>query len=334
MNTSEDEVIARLRGIARSGAAAGQVRLGIGDDAAIFAPKQGHETILSSDWFIEGIHFSRTLHAPDAVGWKCLARALSDIAAMGGTPRCLLLNLALPSTHTREWLMHFLSGLRRASQKFGCPLAGGDTTQRRDILINVTVVGEIRKTLAIRRSGAAAGDAIFVSGTVGEADLGLALLRRSRRRPLRTTSALRKHLYPEPRVLLGKWLAEHRLATAMMDLSDGLSTDLSRLCDASGVGACIRAADLPAPQLSAGTGKWKFKNLDPVALALNGGDDYELLFTVPRHRVPRVPKTLRGVRLTHIGEITRDRRLALVTLNGEAVELQPRGWDPFRRDSK
>src|SRR5438445_9293388 len=154
--------------------------LGIGDDAALFRPKRGHEVILTCDWFLEGTHFFREKHPPDAVGWKCLARAVSDVAAMGGTPRCFLLSLALPETHTGRWLDLFLAGLRRAGRKFRCALAGGDTTRRNKILVNVTVVGEIPAGRALLRSKADTGDIVYVSGRLGEAELGLRILQRSK----------------------------------------------------------------------------------------------------------------------------------------------------------
>src|SRR5712691_13153632 len=136
---NEDSIVTKIADSCRTPRAqrAGQsVFLGIGDDAALFRPKPGHEVILTCDWFLERTHFLREKHPPDAVGWKCLARALSDVAAMGGTPRCFLLSLALPETHTGRWLDLFLRGLRRASRKFQCPLAGGDTTRRNEILVN------------------------------------------------------------------------------------------------------------------------------------------------------------------------------------------------------
>src|SRR5882672_6202231 len=303
------------------------VSLGIGDDAALLRPRAGYETVLTCDWFLEGTHFRRDKHPPDAVGWKCLARALSDVAAMGGVPRCFLLSLAIPGSQTGRWLDAFLGGLRRASRKFDCTLAGGDTTRRQEILISVTAVGEIRKARAVLRSGARAGDIIYVTGRLGEAELGLRILRNSRS-PVRSGSPfLKKHLYPVPRLAVGQWLAAKRLATSMMDLSDGLSTDLPRLCVASGVGAEVESEKLPVVQRSsAGRGP----GVDPLQLALHGGDDYELLFTVRPSQVNMLPKTFRGAPLTAIGRITEQRGLVLLKQEGRERQLHPGGWDPFR----
>src|SRR5208283_1158112 len=221
---NEEQVLRRIASGAKAArlSAAG-VQLGIGDDAALFAPRAGRETILTCDWSLEGTHFLRDKHPADAVGWKSLARAVSDIAAMGGTPRCYLLSLALPSTHTGRWLTGFLRGLRRASRAFHCELAGGDTTRREQILINITVVGEIAPGQALQRAGARAGDLIFVSGKLGEADRGWERLQKIRGGVKKDDRLLRKHLYPEPRLALGEWLAKNKLATAAMDVSDGLS---------------------------------------------------------------------------------------------------------------
>ena len=299
------------------------MRTGIGDDAAVYAPRPGYETILTCDWFLERTHFRREMHPANAVGWKCLARAVSDVAAMGGAPRCFLLSLALPTTHAGRWLDEFLGGLRRAARKFGCVLAGGDTTRDERILISVTVAGEVRAGKAVLRSGARPGDAIFVSGRLGEAELGLRLLRHG---PTRASgAALRKHLHPEPRLALGRWLGENGVASAMMDVSDGLSTDLPRLCAASGVGARIEAAKLPVALGARASG------FDAMELALNGGDDYELLFTVPPRKLRALkPKNLPG-RITRIGVITRGGAIRLIGGEGREEQLQPRGWDPFRK---
>jgi thiamine-monophosphate kinase len=304
------------------------VSLGIGDDAALLRPKPGYQIILTCDWFLEGTHFLRKKHPPDAIGWKCLARAVSDVAAMGGAPRCFLLSLALPEMHITRWLDLFLAGLRRASRKFHCVLAGGDTTRRNEILINITVVGEIPSGRAVLRSGAREGDILYVSGRLGEAELGLRLVQQSRGAASKNNLLTRKHLYPEPRLALGQWLVRKGLATAMMDLSDGLSSDLPRLCNASGVRAQLEMAKIP--QVRATDVALK-QGHDPIQLALHGGDDYELLFTIAARKAKLLPKTFRGVPLTAIGKITRERGLLVRQENGRARKLIPGGWDPFRK---
>lgn len=304
-----------------------RVRLGIGDDAALFKGTPGFDQLLTCDWSLEGSHFLRDTHPPDAVGWKCLARAISDVAAMGGVPRCFLLSLALPTSHSSVWLDQFLGGLQRAAKQFGCALAGGDTTRAQDILININVVGEVRIGRAILRSGAQPGDVLFTSGRLGEAELGLRLIRSTKRRLNSRDPLLRKHLYPEPRLALGRWLAERRLVSAMMDLSDGLSADLPRLCAASGVGARVESEKIPAVRMPE---RGRNGRLVPLDLALHGGDDYELLFTVPRRKLHHLPRSQNGTRLTAIGEITKERALLLIEKDGSRVPLPNLGWDPFR----
>jgi thiamine-monophosphate kinase len=303
------------------------MRLGIGDDAALFKGTAGRDQILTCDWFLEGSHFLRDKHPADAVGWKCLARAVSDVAAMGGVPRCFLLSLALPTSHTGVWLDQFLGGLHRAGKRFGCALAGGDTTRRQDILINITVLGEVWSGGAVLRSEARPGDVLFVSGRLGEAELGLRLIRKSKGRPNSCDPVLRKHLYPEPRLALGRWLAEWRLVSAMMDLSDGLSADLPRLCAASGVGARVESGKIPTVRVP--KRGWSGE-LVPLDLALHGGDDYELLFTVPRRKLKHLPRSQNGIPITAIGEITKEKALLLVDRTGREVPLPNLGWDPFR----
>ena len=338
----EDDVLERIErvfarqlrkrsGGVRSAAGSRFLSLGIGDDAALISGTSGYETVLTCDWFLEGTHFLRDQHPPHAVGWKCLARAVSDIAAMGAVSRCFLLSLALPRELTSSWLHDFLGGLRRAATRFGCSLAGGDTTERREVSINVTVVGEVRRGHEVRRSGARPGDLIYVSGRLGEAELGLRLLRERKRGLNMREPRLRKHLYPEPRLELGRWLSEKRVASAMMDLSDGLSSDVRRLCEASKVGAVIWSDDLPAVGMTKVDRK---RGVDPLELALHGGDDYELLFTVPKGKAARLPRSVGGVAITRIGEITRARDVLVAGGDGRSRVLKPRGWDPFRRSKE
>ncbi|HYL61228.1 MAG TPA: thiamine-phosphate kinase [Candidatus Methylomirabilis sp.] len=328
----EADILRRIKAaFAQSGAHEHGLQLGVGDDAALWRPSQGHEVILSCDWSLEGTHFLRDKHPPDSVGWKCLARALSDIAAMGGIPRCFLLSLALPASRTGRWLDAFLSGLRRASRRFACTLVGGDTTRHQRILVSVTVLGEIRPGHALLRSRALPGHVLYTTGCLGQAELGLRLITKRDGRVGSRDPLLRKHLYPEPRLALGQWLARKRLASAMMDLSDGLSTDLSRLCVASRVGARVFSERIPAVRLPR---RLSLSHESTLELALHGGDDYELLFTVPPGKLRRVPRSFQGIPLTAIGEVTKSRNIVLRDDAGHERPLQARGWDPFRHPGR
>jgi thiamine-monophosphate kinase len=304
------------------------VCVGLGDDAALWRPRKGCDAILTCDWFLEGTHFLADRHPPEVVGYKCLARAISDVAAMGGEPRCFLLSLALPNSHTDKWLKRFLHGLRKASHTLYCPIAGGDTTQRSEILINITVLGEAPRDIAILRSGAHPGDALFVTGRLGKAQYGLQLLLGGSKRIRPDDPRLRRHFYPEPRLGAGQWLAKQRLATAMMDLSDGISSDLPKLCEASGVGASLDERALPVVKIQQ---KDRRKKFNAIELALHGGDDYELLFTVASKNVAQIPKEIAGVAVTRIGQITADKGVILARENGRVSRLQNKGWDPFQQ---
>jgi thiamine-monophosphate kinase len=312
-------------------AASSRLKLGIGDDAALVSAGGHAEWVLSCDTFLENVHFRLKTHPPDSVGYKALARATSDLAAMGATPRFFLLTLALPTARTGSWLDAFLKGMARASRELGITVMGGDTTQSRTVFIGVTVLGEIAPGRALTRSGARPGDIIYVSGKLGRAQLGLELVLRGHARNRQLRALVQSHLYPKIRIELGSWLARTRIATSAMDLSDGLSTDLARLCAASQVGAKIYASKVPSAAISPAAARHLGKpKLDPLQLALHGGEDYELLFTV----LPRQEKKLRRApgasTLTAIGEITRNRQVLLVAPDGNASPLHSQGWDPFR----
>ncbi len=308
----------------------GALRLGIGDDAAVMAPRKGFEWVLSCDAFLEGVHFLADSHPADSVGFKALARATSDLAAMGAQPRFFLLTLALPASRTGKWLDEFLRGMGRAARQLGMRIAGGDSTKNARISVSITVLGEVGRGLAVTRSGAHPGDILCVSGRLGGAELGLkmfqsAALKASNSNEKDRDRLLRPHLYPQIRVGLGAWLAARRVASAMIDISDGLSTDLARMCAASSVGARIWAERIPCVKVPPAL------KLDPLQLALHGGDDYELLFTVHRRQMPRLRRAPGYAEIAAIGEIERGAKITLVDDGGRAKILRPGGWDPFER---
>jgi thiamine-monophosphate kinase len=326
---SEVPLIERVR--RKLPCAAKGLRIGIGDDAAVMASRNGAEWVVTADAFLENVHFLRKVHPPRAVGYKALARATSDLAAMGAKPKYFLMALALPPECTTAWLDSFLDGMATAAHRFGLTLAGGDTTKYPTVLVNLTVIGEIEPGQSILRSGARPGDLICVSGRLGEAELGWRLVQQGLHKKKHYRSLLRKHFHPEPRLALGRWLAERRgatsMATSMIDTSDGLSTDLGRICESSGVGARLYAEKIPVVDVPE---ELRRIGLDPLKLALDGGEDYELLFTVPKKMAGRLPKKIAGVPVRVIGEIKRGKEIALVDAQGLGKLLRPGGWDSFR----
>ena len=306
------------------------VRVGPGDDAAILSPSGETDWVLSCDAFIENVHFHRELHPPDSVGYKSLVRATSDLAAMGAAPRYFLLTLALPKPLIRSWLADFLKGMARASRELGIFVVGGDTTASPTLAISITVLGEVPQGKAILRSGAEAGDLIYVTGRLGRAQLGLDLVLAGRALNPELRAVVRPHLCPKIQIELGAWLAKNRLATAMLDISDGLSTDLARLCSASGVGARIYTNRIPCITISPSVSKkFRYRKFDPLQMALHGGEDYELLFTVSPSHARKLERAPNFRTLTAIGEITKSKKIFLVNHTGKQWPLKPLGWDPF-----
>ncbi len=308
------------------GRAAGSNRAifnGIGDDCAVLRLLPGRESLVTTDFTLEGIHFRRDWHPPESVGHRCLARGLSDIAAMGGEPVAAFLSLALPRDLAQAWVGRFARSLISLGERFGVTLAGGDTAESPNgILADIIVVGSAPQGKSVMRSGARPGDRIFVSGELGGSAAAVLQMRSKPTKKLRPRDYPR-HFYPEPRVELGRILREKGLASAMIDTSDGLSTDLAHLCEESEVGAEIESALIPR----ASVGK-PAREVD-LDLALHGGEDYELLFTARPGK--RVPKQIAGVALTHIGHITRSRLILLRNLKGVADQLEARGWEHFQR---
>ena len=246
------------------------VSTGIGDDCAVLRLLPGHDSLVTTDFTLEGIHFRRDWHPAESVGHRCLARGLSDIAAMGGEPVAAFLSLALPRDLPQAWVGRFARSLISLAEKYGVTLAGGDTAESPNgILADIVVVGTVPKGKAVLRSGARPGDRIFVSGELGGSAAAVLQLRRKPKKKLNPRDYAR-HFYPEPRVELGRILREKGLASAMIDTSDGLSTDLAHLCEESGVGAELDAALIPRARV----GK-PAREVD-LDLALHGGEDYEL----------------------------------------------------------
>jgi thiamine-monophosphate kinase len=313
------------------------ITLGIGDDCAILRPPAGCEVLVTTDFTLEGRHFRRDLHPPESVGHRCLARGLSDLAAMGATPLAAFLSLALPATMLaesagRDWITRFFSGLRALGDMHRVPLAGGDTSESPGekggfILADIVLVGSAPKGEALRRSGGAAGDALYVTGQLGGAAAELAtLLKRQRRILSVATTEGHPHLFPEPRLDVGESLLRRKLATACIDVSDGLSTDLAHLCRASGLSAEIEQAALPIHPLAR-----KLEANAALQAALHGGEDYELLFTVPPSVL--MPTSLAGVPITRIGSLKNRRSgrplMTMLAPDGSRLELNPAGWEHF-----
>lgn len=298
------------------------VLTGIGDDCAVLRLLAGKDSLVTTDFTLEGIHFRRDWHAPESVGHRCLARGLSDIAAMGGEPVAVFLSLALPRDLRQAWVGRFARSLISLAEKHGAIVAGGDTAESPDgILADIIVVGTVPKGKAILRSGAKAGDRIYVSGELGGSAAAVVRMRGGRGKV--NPREYVRHFYPEPRVELGRVLREKTLASAMIDTSDGLSTDLAHICEESGVGAEIDSSLIPR----AYAGK-PAREVD-LELALHGGEDYELLFTATQKK--HIPRHIAGVAITQIGQITRSHGIFVRNSKGVGYELHPRGWEHFRK---
>lgn len=327
---AEKELIAQVRRLAAS-AAKTPVVTGIGDDCAVLrlVPGRGKgkekakDALVTTDFTLEGIHFGRDWHSAESVGHRCLARGLSDIAAMGGEPVAAFLSLALPRDLPQSWVGRFARSLISLAERYGVTLAGGDTAESPDgVLADIVVVGSVPEGKAVLRSGARPGDRIYVSGELGGSAAAVWQMRKKPKRKLNPREYPR-HFFPEPRIELGRVLREKGLASAMIDTSDGLSTDLAHICEESGVGAELQAEAIPR----ATVGK-PAREVD-LQFALHGGEDYELLFTAPPGK--RIPSRITGVTVTQIGHITRGRRIFLTNRGGIGHALEPLGWEHFRR---
>jgi thiamine-monophosphate kinase len=317
----EKALIARIRGEAKRGGVLLDGGIGIGDDCAVVRIPRGHEALVTTDFSLENIHFRRVWHPAQSVGHRCLTRGLSDIAAMGGEPLAAFLSLARPRNLPQSWVDGFLSGLLKLAADFKVKLAGGDTAEfPGGIVADIVVLGSVPKGKAVLRSGARPGDNIYVTGELGASAATLNLLSRGRKK-LRPRD-FAPHFYPLPRIEIGRFIREKRLASAMIDLSDGLSTDLGHICEQGGVGAELESETIPVAAI--GQPRWEVN----LHNALHGGEDYELLFTARCGK--RVPSRIAGVAVTLIGRVIGGRKIFLRDSKGKKQELRRQGWEHFK----
>jgi len=333
---SEFDFIDALR--QRAGAGGQSLVAGIGDDAAVVRSTAGKETVITADLLVEDIDFRRTTTPPYLLGHKALAVSLSDIAAMGARPLWSMVSIGVPEDiWETDFVERLYDGLLDLASRYGVQLIGGDTSRTNGgVVIDSIVSGECAAGMAVMRSGARAGDHVFVTGSLGAAAAGLRLIERGAHLAEQNLAdddsqkldhVLLRQLRPEPRVGWGIVLGEERLATSMIDLSDGLSSDLNRLCTSSNVGALIDSALLPVDdRVTELCGR---RALDPLQLALHGGEDFELLFTVNPDNVARLPRRVDGVEIKRIGEITDSGHGVKVSEGMRIWELKPGGWVHF-----
>ena len=307
-------------------AASPSVMLGIGDDAAALLPTPGCVTLITSDMLLENVHFDLTFCDAQSLGRKSLSVNLSDLAAMGAKPRQFLLGIALPAAVPLEFLDGFMAGIMMQARRFDVTLVGGDTcASRGGLVISITALGEQTPERVLKRSGAKVGDFICVTGTVGDAAAGLAELRRG----ARDGFLVSRQLDPTPRVEAGVALAGKGLASAMIDVSDGVLADLGHICEMSGVGAMLDLESLPlSAEYRAACGG------DPFALALSGGEDYELLFCMPREKMAEVNELFDSLhlRVSVIGEITEGDGVKTVAADGTISTPGRKGFNHFETD--
>ena len=319
--------------------------LGIGDDTAVFRPTPGKAMLLTTDSFIEGVHFDLTFTSFLHLGWKAMAANLSDIASMGGKPRYATVAISLPQKISLEMIEEFYRGAAEACKKYSCLIAGGDTTASfANLAITVALTGEAEEGRILYRSGAKPGDLICVSGHLGASYAGLKILQREKQRFIDSPDpkgfepnlapyapALEKHLMPKPRFDISTFLVEMVKTHSAIDISDGLASEVHRLCAASGTGAKIYEHNLPLDAITQFVAT-EFSE-PPYEYALYGGEEYELLFTMDDKEFEVLESLTSDV--TIIGRMTpKEDGIELVRENGESGPLAPAGWDHFRRDNK
>ena len=324
-----------------------ELLVGIGDDAAAFRSSKDHLTLVTTDVLIEGVHFDFEYFTFQQLGWRALAVNLSDIAAMGGRPGYAVFSLGLPENLQVESIEEFYRGVKELGDKFQTAVIGGDTTQSPDrLFISVTVVGEVEEEKLTLRSGARVGDAVFVTGTLGGAQAGLQILKSAMNKfpprggikggvsstaDLKRGVLIDKHLTPQPRINEARFLVENFPIHAMIDISDGLASEINHICQQSGVGVLLRAGDIPID--SATREAAAFFKERPLNYALRGGEDFELLFTASEEVANELQKKFRekfGFECVRIGTIKAPQDgVTLKTLDGKFIPILAKGYDHF-----
>ncbi len=327
---SEEEVIRLAQSLA--GGSSDELFVGIGDDAAVLN-LAGSEFCVTTDLLVQGVHFDMSYTSPHDLGLKAMAANLSDLAAMGALPRWGFLSLGLPPRPSRRFVESIFGGVMEMCRKYDLTLAGGDTVRAPQVIINLCLIGAVEKRVPVLRSSARSGDAVCVTGLLGSAAAGLAWLGSGGALDDANAAwAVKAHLRPEPRIAAGRVLAQSGRVNAMMDLSDGLATDLARLCEASQVKAQVEEKRLPlaeeapalADKLQADASEW----------ALTGGEDFELLFTCAPGDVDILSELVAdsqpGLTITRVGEISSGRGVHLRRADGSEQEITFKGFDHFR----
>jgi thiamine-monophosphate kinase len=323
---NEDELVAAIAALTRVDHS--QVQIGIGDDAAVWQPSRSHRSVISSDALVENVHFSRAWMAPEQIGWRAMAANLSDLAAMAARPRLGTVALGVPPDLGQEDLLACYAGMAGCARAYGLEIAGGDLVRSPVWTIAITVVGEVRPSNLKTRSGARPGDVLAVTGALGASRAGLEVAQTLLALdPEDAQRALAAHRVPTPRIAEGSWLGASRHVRAMMDCSDGLSSDLARLARASGVGALLHRV----PVAACATAAAERRGIDPVDYALAGGEDFELLLTVDARAFEHLAQRFLarfGRPLERLGVVQADERIAMVK-QGREEPVVSTGWDHF-----
>lgn len=323
----EDDIVAALRAIVEARTPT-KIRLGIGDDAAVWQPSRSHQSVITTDVLIEDVHFTLATMTMREIGWRAMAANASDIAAMGARGVLATVALGLPPSISMDALLELYRGLEACARRCGIAIVGGDLSRSPVLSLAIAAVGEVRPSNLKTRSGGRAGDVLAVTGPLGASRAGLDLLSGRIALPDEVREqALRAHRTPDARMEEGRWLAASTHVHAMMDCSDGLSTDSARLAAASGLGACIEAVPVAAAARAAA----EHLALDPDDYALAGGEDFELIVAIAPRAYPHLAKRFQarfGRALHAVGQLRADAGL-VVRKNGREEPLARTGWDHF-----